>query len=162
MNGIFLIIGGNMGDRIRYMNEAKELIRERIGAITRQSKLYETAAWGNETQSPYLNQVLMVNTALEPMALMQTCLMIEQELGRIRKEKWESRPIDIDILFYHNQQFNSDHLIIPHPRIQDRRFVLLPFCEIAAHEIHPILQVSMEQLLETCPDHLPVLPYEGL
>lgn len=159
MNGIYLIIGGNEGDRLEMLDSCKVYIEKNIGMITRCSSIYETAAWGKTDQNSFLNQVLMVHTLLSPEQLMNQCLRIEKWMGRERKEKWSSRSIDIDILFYQNEIINMEGLIIPHPRIPERNFVLTPMCEIAENEIHPVLYRSMIELLNQCEDPLLVEKY---
>jgi len=156
MNGIYLLTGGNIGNRLDYLSKAKEEIKNICGSVVQESSVYETAAWGNEEQDAFLNQVLKIETALSPEELLKTILEIEQQLGRKRELKHGPRIIDIDILFFNDQIINQHELIIPHPEIQNRRFVLVPLNEIAAHEIHPIINKPINDLLKECPDHLAV------
>jgi 2-amino-4-hydroxy-6-hydroxymethyldihydropteridine diphosphokinase len=156
MNGIFLIIGGNLGNRIQCLKQGREAIEQQIGRILQSSSIYETAAWGQTDAPPYLNQVLWVDTSLSPEKLLQTALDIESSAGRTRLKKWDSRTLDIDILFYHNQIIEQPGLKIPHPCMQTRRFVLTPLAEIAPHLVHPVLGVDIETLLQQCEDPLQV------
>ncbi len=159
MNGIFLIIGGNLGHRAHNLNQCLLHIQQYIGQIIKQSNIYETASWGKTENPAYLNQVLQIQTSLTPQELIQTCLSIENLMGRNRTEKWASRIIDIDILFYNKQIIHEEHLTIPHPFLHERRFTLLPLNEIAHDFIHPVLQKSISKILLECKDNLQVLPY---
>ena len=156
MNEAYLLTGGNMGDRTGFLKEARKKIEYECGRIVQSSALYETAAWGKEDQESFLNQVLQLETMLSPRDLLITILKIEESLGRKREVKYGPRTIDIDILFYNNEIIEEEGLHIPHPRLQDRRFVLAPLSEIAPHKIHPLLLKSIEQLLKECPDQLEV------
>lgn len=154
MNTAFLLIGGNIGDRAACLNRAVELIGHQVGKIENISAIYETAAWGKIDQADYLNQVAAVNTSLEPANVLKAILAIEKNMGRIRKKVWEPRLIDIDILFYNEEIIREEHLHIPHPHLQDRRFVLVPLAEIAPDLVHPVLKQTIRELLEKCPDPL--------
>ncbi len=154
MNGVYLITGGNLGNRTENLHQAAMQIIARVGLITAKSLLYETDAWGKEDTPAYLNQVLAVSTPLNAQQLMQACLQIESDMGRIRDEKWASRIIDIDILFYNDDIVSLPNLQIPHPRIAERRFVLEPLCELAADEIHPVSGLSIRELWQRCKDPL--------
>lgn len=157
MNGAYLIIGGNMGDRMQLLKLCREYILEEIGSIAKVSGIYETAAWGKTDQASFLNQVLWVHTKLDPVALLRKCLYIEKKMGRERLLKWESRLIDIDILFYENEIIKEEKLTLPHPFIHQRRFVLVPLNEIASDFIHPVLHKSIFQILKECDDALEVV-----
>lgn len=156
MNNVYLLTGGNIGDRVLNLNNAREQIEKQVGIVLKQSVVYETAAWGVTNQNSFLNQVLLVQTSLPPEELLQTLLHIEQQLGRKRIEKMGPRTIDIDILFYNSEIISSPHLTIPHPQIANRRFVLTPLNEIAPGFVHPVLQKTITQLLKICPDQLEV------
>jgi 2-amino-4-hydroxy-6-hydroxymethyldihydropteridine diphosphokinase len=152
----FILLGSNMGDRSLLLEEARMQIAKKAGKILQSSGIYETAAWGKESQPSFLNQVLVIGTSLHPEPLMQTLLSIEVEMGRIREEKMGPRTIDIDILFYDELVHNSETLIVPHPLLQLRRFVLLPLSEINPSKMHPLLKQTIEHLLANCNDPLTV------
>lgn len=156
MNISYLLIGGNEGDRIGSMATAREQIEAAAGPIRQQSSLYETAAWGKTDQPDFVNQALQLETALEAPALMRTLLKIEERMGRRRMERYGSRIIDIDILFFNDAIIRQPELVIPHPELQNRRFVLAPLDEIAPAYIHPVLGVSVRELLINCTDPLAV------
>ncbi|MEM8909211.1 MAG: 2-amino-4-hydroxy-6-hydroxymethyldihydropteridine diphosphokinase, partial [Bacteroidota bacterium] len=134
------------GQRFQQLRQAEKLIAERIGPIVHRSSYYETEAWGKTDQADFINQALAVQTRLPPLAVLQTQLAIEQALGRVRKEKWAARHIDIDLLFYANQVLTLPELTLPHPQLHLRNFVLIPMMEIAANFLHPILKMTIEEL----------------
>jgi 2-amino-4-hydroxy-6-hydroxymethyldihydropteridine diphosphokinase len=156
MNISYLLIGGNEGDRIGSMATARERIEAAAGVIRRQSSLFETAAWGKTDQPDFINQALELGTALDATHLLQTLLGIEEKMGRKRVEKFGSRIIDIDILFFNDAIIRQPDLQIPHPELQRRRFALAPLEEIAPDHIHPVLGVSVRELLLRCTDPLTV------
>lgn len=154
MPKLYLLLGGNLGDRTLYLQQARESIAAQVGRISQSSSLYETAAWGKTDQPSFLNQVLEVETILSPEDVLQTINQIEHDLGRIRVEHWGARVIDIDILFYDDLVQQTQRLTIPHPQLHLRRFTLLPLHEIAPDLLHPVLEQSINELLEACPDEL--------
>lgn len=156
MKTVFLLLGSNLGDKRKNISRAIELISENVGHVIQQSSLYETAAWGKTDQPSFYNQAIEVATRLTPKKLLQMVKKNEQEIGRTVAEKWSARIIDIDIVFYGKELFRSNVLVIPHPFMQERRFVLAPLNEIAPDFIHPILQQSVRTLLEKCKDTLEV------
>ena len=156
MNSVYLLTGGNVGNRQQYLQESARLIETLCGKIIRQSAVYETAAWGKTDQPAFLNQVLELSTILEPERLMQQLLAIEMVIGRIRAEKYGPRIIDIDILLFNNEVINTALVTIPHPQLANRQFVLTPLNELAAGYVHPVLKKTITELLAVCPDPLPV------
>jgi 2-amino-4-hydroxy-6-hydroxymethyldihydropteridine diphosphokinase len=156
MNRTYLLIGGNVGNRHQNLEKAAQLIDGQAGKIVQRSAIYETEAWGKSDQPAFLNQVLEVETGLDPHPLLDTILQIEQAMGRERKEKYGPRTIDIDILLYNDIELDTDELVIPHPQMHLRRFALSPLAEIAPQVIHPFFKKSVDQLLLECPDKLAV------
>ena len=156
MNKTYLLLGSNMGNRQQKMLQAIKHIERLIGKVIRQSNLYQTAAWGKTNQPDFLNQVIVVETNLSTTETMQTILTIEEKLGRIRTVKNASRTIDIDILFFNKEIINQKDLSVPHPEIPNRRFVLVPLNELSPNMKHPVLNKTIHQLLEICPDKLDV------
>jgi len=156
MNISFLLIGGNEGDRMDELAKACANIEGAGWTILRRSSLYETAPWGKEDQAPFLNQALHVRGNTDAPRLMDMLLGIEEKMGRRRLEKYGSRNIDIDMLFFNEEIIHSPRLIVPHPEIQNRRFALTPMEEIAPDYVHPVLHKSIRELLAICPDKLEV------
>jgi len=159
MNKAYILTGGNMGDRDENLAIAREWLEADGGKIINTSSIYETAAWGKPDQPAFLNQVLEIHTSLNAKQLIRHILKIEKKMGRIRKEKYDPRLIDIDILLFNDEIHKTPFLKIPHPEMQNRRFVLVPLTEIAPAIIHPILKKSIAGLLNDCLDPLPVTKY---
>ncbi|GAB2565026.1 2-amino-4-hydroxy-6-hydroxymethyldihydropteridine diphosphokinase [Spirosoma areae] len=147
-----LLLGANLGDRVQTLRRAIDLIAERVGPVIQSSGLYETAPWGITDQPAFLNQVLVVETLLDPEAVLTQTQAIEQALGRVRMEKWGARLIDIDILYYGQLIQQTDRLTIPHPYLHQRRFTLVPLAEVAPDFVHPVLQKTTLELLADCED----------
>jgi 2-amino-4-hydroxy-6-hydroxymethyldihydropteridine diphosphokinase len=156
MNIAYLLIGGNEGDRSAYLMETSRRMETPDTRIIRRSSLYETAAWGKTDQAAFLNQALILETSLDAPTLMQKLLALEEEMGRVRTERYGSRTIDIDILFFNSDIIRLPWLTIPHPEVANRRFALVPMDEIATAYIHPILRKTIHELLTQCPDKLDV------
>lgn len=157
MKKIYLLLGGNLGDKRKVFSDARGLLSQRLGQITSQSAVYETEPWGFESTDLFWNQVLEIDTALSPEEVLRLTQLTELDLGRVRKEnQYNSRILDIDILFYENQLIETENLVIPHPRIQERKFALIPLCEIAPELMHPVFLKSIRQMLEECTDSLNV------
>lgn len=154
-DGIYLLLGSNLGDRIDNLKQAIKYIWS-FSEIVKISSVYETAPWGVTDQPSFYNQVLEIKTATDPKSLLNEILKIEQLLGRVRKVKWGARIIDIDILYYGTQLINENDLIIPHPGITERRFTLEPLVEIAPDFIHPITGKTNLEMLELLDDQLSV------
>ena len=152
-NYVFLGLGTNLGDREAWLKKALELINESVAPVIACSGIYETEPWGFETGTDFLNLVAQVHTDLNPAELLKKLALIENQLGRKRgNRKYISRTIDIDILLYGNRVINRPDLKIPHPLIQERRFVLVPLCDLAAELVHPVLNKTFAVLLDECRD----------
>ena len=147
-----LSLGSNIGDRLNYLNLSKTAIYNLIGPIQFSSKIYETEPWGIDNQDSYLNQVISVLTILTPNELLENIHQIEKDFGRIREIHYGPRTIDIDILYYGKRIINNENLIIPHPHIQKRRFILVPLSEILPQMHHPLLKKSNQKLLDDVKD----------
>jgi 2-amino-4-hydroxy-6-hydroxymethyldihydropteridine diphosphokinase len=157
MNTVYLLLGGNKGDKLQNLQQAIQLLEEQVGNITKCSDIYVTAAWGNISQPDFYNQAICLETTLSPNNLLKQTISIEESLGRIRTEKkWEQRTMDIDILFYNDEIIDTPDLKIPHPYIQERKFVLIPMAQIASFILHPKLQKNIQILLSECVDTLEV------
>lgn len=152
MNTAYLCLGGNMGDRSRNLLEAIAHIKA-LGDAGPCSPVYETQAWGVQSQPAYLNCCVELYTPLGAPALMERLLAIESAMGRTRSaQQYESRTVDIDILFFNDLVLDSPSLTVPHPRLQLRRFVLVPLADIAPALLHPSLRKTVADLLKDCPD----------
>lgn len=158
MNTIFLITGGNMGNRKINLEKAADLIKKNIGSIIQSSKIYETDAWGITDQPPFYNQVHIVESEFSTDEILRKILAIEKKMGRVRTIKNAARIIDIDILFFNNDVINTQNVIVPHKEIPNRRFVLSPLNELSPGFIHPLLRKSIHELLSDCKDELKATP----
>lgn len=152
LNTVFLLLGANLGDRNKSFLLATQHIEARIGRLLQTSAIYETAPWGVLDQPSFLNQVLKVETQLQPLDVLRVILEIEHELGRVRHERWGARLIDIDILYFNDLILGDSRLTLPHPRLHERRFTLAPLAEIAPAHCHPVLKETNLELLIRCPD----------
>jgi len=159
MNRSYLLIGGNEGDRIAQLASARAHISAAAGMLKRTSAIYETEPWGKSDQGWFLNQALELETEHDAASLLVLLLGIEEKMGRRRSEKYGARLIDIDILFFNDAIVREPGLVIPHPEIQNRRFVLAPLDDIASDHIHPVLRRSVRELLLACTDQLQVKKY---
>jgi 2-amino-4-hydroxy-6-hydroxymethyldihydropteridine diphosphokinase len=156
MHIVYILLGGNQGEPIKNFNIAKSELELKAGEIIQESSLYLTAAWGFADQPDFINQVIVLKTRIGAAELLDVCLNAETLVGRVRTVKNAPRLIDLDILFYDADVIHEPQLQIPHPRIPDRRFVLVPLCELSPQLHHPILGKTMSELLEECSDSLDV------
>lgn len=156
MKELILSLGGNVGDVELHFKKAIKTLSTAFGEPEKISSLYKTAAWGKTNQPDFLNQVISFKTDLSPAKALAICLEVEDELGRIRYEKWGERTIDIDILFYENEIIDIKGLIIPHPRLHERLFTLKPLNEIYPNFLHPSFNKTITELLTASDDTLPV------
>lgn len=155
MNNVVILLGGNLGRPIENFIKSKQQISEAIGAITNESSIYESSAWGFEAKELFLNQVIIVESNLKPFELLKATQNIEQSIGRKNKTidlEYSSRLIDIDILFYNDDIIQQPNLSIPHPRLHLRNFTLEPLNEILPNFVHPILKKEISTLLRNSPD----------
>ena len=147
----YILFGSNQGDKKKLLEQACALIKKRCGMLVERSSEYETEPWGFEAEEWFLNVLLVVETELEPDALMDELLSIEAELGRVRhpeKKGYCSRTVDLDILYYGDKIIHTEKVIVPHPRLHLRKFALMPLCEIIPDFLHPKFNLSQQQLLE--------------
>ena len=152
MEKSYLLLGSNMGDRMEYLEKSREQLNRKAGKITKLSSVYESEPWGFDS-AWFLNQVVEMETGMDAPDLLKVIHGIEQEYGRQRKPGgYQPRTIDIDILFYGDQVIDMPDLIIPHPRIAERMFVLVPMAELVPGMIHPVERLSLSDLKRQCPD----------
>lgn len=154
-----LLLGSNLGNKQLLLQTAIQQIEKKAGQVLTVSSIYETAPWGTESKNGYLNQAICIETDSDPFALLGLLQKIEIDLGRTRNIRWEDRFIDIDILLYGNKIISTETLTIPHPEIQNRRFALVPVCEIASDWVHPILLANLNTLLAKCKDTGKIQPF---
>ena len=157
---VFLGLGSNLGDREANLAEARHRLSARGFRESTASTLYETEPVGGPPQGPFLNQAIGGGVELSPKDLLAACLGVEQEMGRVRRERNGPRTLDLDILIYSDLVSEEPGLVIPHPRLAERRFVLVPLAEIAGATRHPVLGVRIDELLARCPDTSAVERYE--
>lgn len=148
----FILLGSNLGDREDFINKAITAISQSIGTLTKSSSLYESSAWGKTNQPDFLNKIIIVKSSSSPFEVLKKLKEIEVVIGRIEREKWAEREIDLDILFADELVINDPILKIPHPGIPERRFTLEPLVELDKNKMHPFLSVSMQELLHHCID----------
>ncbi len=165
MKNAYILLGSNIGNRLKYLSQAKELINDQIGNIFQVSTIYETDPWGYSTTHSFLNQAIAIRTSHSPHELLLKAIQIEQEMGRSKVvgqyqevRSYADRTIDIDIIFYDDEIVQTEHLQIPHPRMQERRFVLTPIAELIPNYTHPALKKDVTTLLKECKDELEIYP----
>lgn len=159
MNTSFLSLGSNVGESRKHLQKAIELIGRNAeqNRVVRISPVYRTKAWGNTNQPDFLNLVVELKTNLPAEMLMEELLEIERRMGRIRMEKWGERIIDIDILLYGNEILNTEKLIVPHPEMHRRKFVLVPLMDLSGEVLHPLFKKNSSQLFDECTDESAVI-----
>jgi len=143
---VYLGLGSNLGSKLENLKEAETYIEKFIGEIQQRSSYYKTAPWGLTDQNEFINSVVKIETFHNPRIVLSLIEKIEYTIGRTPTVKWGDRIIDIDILFYGDRRLESKKLVIPHPHIQERNFVLVPMKEINHMFMHPILQKTIEEL----------------
>lgn len=147
-----VLLGGNVGNTLEIFGKSKVQLGKSVGSIVRESSLYRTEAWGFDSE-PFLNQVITIETNLLPEELLQALLSIEESFGRVRKgDGYAARTLDLDILFVDDRIINEPNLIVPHPRMAERRFVLEPLSELYPERVHPITGKTISQMLTECSD----------
>jgi len=154
MIDVFLLLGSNLGNREGFLKDAIQHIEEEVAPVIKTSSVYETQSWGKTDLPDYLNQVVLLQTTLPAQQVLQKILAIEIEMGRKREEKWGSRIIDIDILFYGESIIEEPNLIVPHPQLHNRRFTLEPLEELAPEFVHPVLNKNILALKKELKDSL--------
>jgi 2-amino-4-hydroxy-6-hydroxymethyldihydropteridine diphosphokinase len=161
MNSVYLLLGSNLNDRTASLQRARNDISSRIGSITGKSSIYESESWGFQSEQLFLNQVIRIETDQKPLEVLVEILRIEKEHGRIRSSEkgYASRIIDIDILFFNDEIISEENLTIPHPKIPDRMFTLLPLSELDHSLIHPCSSKTVGELIGECQDPLNVYRY---
>ncbi|PKQ62540.1 2-amino-4-hydroxy-6-hydroxymethyldihydropteridine diphosphokinase [Labilibaculum filiforme] len=161
MARVYFLLGGNLDNREEILSEAISRMKLRIGECTASSFIYETEPWGFEHEQNFLNQVVVIETRLEGLEILDITQQIEKELGRVRKKnQYSERTIDIDILFYGDKIIATDRLVVPHPRIQERLFALVPLLDVAPEFLHPIINKSIKELHATCLDTMEVKKFK--
>jgi 2-amino-4-hydroxy-6-hydroxymethyldihydropteridine diphosphokinase len=157
INKAYLLIGGNVGNMFHHLDGAVRLLKTHCGEIYKESGIYKTAPWGNKEQAPFLNQAIELHTAYTAEQLMPKLLDIEERMGRIRKEKYGPRIIDIDILLFNEDVIEQPGVTIPHPEMQNRLFALIPLAEIAGELYHPVYKKTIHELITLCKDESAVV-----
>lgn len=164
MNIVYLLLGSNLNDRSASLQGARKAISGYLGKILIESTVYESEPWGFQSDNQFLNQVIKIATPYSPYQTMEMIRDIEDRLGRIRdlSKGYASRIIDIDILFFNDDIISDDRLVIPHPKIQDRMFTLVPLNELDKSLMHPGSMKTVGELMNECPDTLKVYPYQPI
>jgi len=161
-DSVYILLGGNEGDRMGYLSKARLYLQIYLGTIKQESRVYESEPWGvKDVQPAYLNQALEIDCYRSKGQLLNVCLAIEQMMGRSRSTRYAPRTIDIDILLVGNLVCSTSLLQIPHPRLHERRFALLPLSDIASEVVHPLLGKTIGTLLEEVEDPLKVSAFSG-
>ena len=160
MNIVYLQLGSNLGNREQLISYAVQQVLEHVGAVNSRSQIYESTPWRVDGQENYLNQIIEVRTCLSAEEILAVILTIENDLGRVRIEKWGERLIDIDIIFFNNDIIENSDLCVPHKHMHERNFVLVPLNEIASDFIHPKYNKTVSQLFDESKDTDKIVPYD--
>jgi 2-amino-4-hydroxy-6-hydroxymethyldihydropteridine diphosphokinase len=156
----YLGLGSNLGDRMAALDEARALLEAGGFKTLARSSTWQTEPVGGPPQGPYLNEVLAGETTLSAPGLLDACLGVECLMGRVRAERFGPRTIDVDVLFYGDERRDAPGLVIPHPRLHERLFVLVPLAEIAPDLRHPGLGLTAAEMRARCPDTSAVRLYD--
>jgi len=158
INEIYISLGSNIKPRFEYLKSACEYINSEVGEIFKYSKIYETPAWGF-VSTPFLNACICITTPLNTKQTLQKLQHIEKKLGRKAKEgaTYEARTIDLDIIYSSEGVFCLPHLVVPHPLLQERKFVLAPLLDIASEVKHPLLHKNTQELMSKCEDNSKII-----
>ncbi len=158
-NIIYLSLGSNLGNKLQNLEAAQKLIGIQLGSIGSVSQVYESNSWGYFSENTFYNCCLSVTTTMDPGSLMEGIWSIERILGRVREGRgYADRLIDIDLLLYGNEVVDDPGLNVPHPKMEERRFVLEPLVEIAADMVHPLNGLTIREMLEKCQDPGKIMP----
>jgi len=154
MHQLFLGTGGNLGNKQANFDKVYTHIQNELGTVLKCSQIFETAPWGFESDHLFWNQVLLVETQFSPVEVLERIAKIEAFFGRKRTgERYTSREMDIDILYFDDLVLETESLTIPHPQIAKRLFVLVPLAEIAPEFVHPVLKLISVEMLSVCDDN---------
>lgn len=151
MNRVYIALGSNIEPRGQYLKEAVRQLTDGKAQLIRESSIYETEPVGYTNQSKFFNKVVEIRTELNPFELLEACQNVESHLGREREIRWGPRTVDLDILLYNEQIIDTDKLTVPHPRMHERGFVLIPLAEIAESMVHPVTNKTIGELLSLIP-----------
>ncbi|MDY7030679.1 MAG: 2-amino-4-hydroxy-6-hydroxymethyldihydropteridine diphosphokinase [Thermodesulfobacteriota bacterium] len=157
-NIAYVGVGSNLGDKIKHCNDAiEEIAKCKENTVIKRSSLYRTEPWGKEDQDWFINCAIKLETSLDVLVLLELLKNIELKFKSTKKEKWSPRIIDLDILFFNDEIIDKPGILVPHPFIQERRFVLVPLCEICSELIHPVFNKSVKDLLKKTSDDKEVI-----
>ena len=159
IENIFLGLGSNQGERELNLKNSIKLLNSRAGKVLNTSGIYESEPWGVKDQSYFLNQVIEIETLIDPIDLLNICKNIEYDMGRKPGIRWGKRVIDIDILYYQSRVINQKKLIIPHKLMHERNFVMIPLNDLNENHLHPILNITNKEILNNCIDSCKVKYY---
>ena len=159
IENIFLGLGSNQGDRELNLKNSIKLLNSKAGKVLNTSRIYESEPWGVKNQNYFLNQVIEIETHIDPIDLLNICKNIEYDMGRNPEIRWGKRVIDIDILYYQSRVINQKKLIIPHKLMHERKFVMIPLNDLNENHLHPILKITNKEILNNCIDSCKVKYY---